>query len=467
MRNRTLISLFLLSTLLPNATYASTEPLAAPQLDGHALPPAARTAIDAMIAKGTPGVTVVFGGPGQETVRSDVGQIAADTRYPIASASKWLAAATVMALVDEGKLSLDKPVSTWLRGAKGTAGEVTLRQLLAQTSGVAGGLGELYDLKQDHRITLRQSADDVLARPLSTQPGTVFNYGGPGFQVAGAVVEAVTGHAWDEVFQSRIARPLGMTGTVWTHLKFGEATPPPAETRNPVLQGGAIGTADDYVRFLEMLAGKGTYKGHRVLSEQAVAEMMRDQTPSAKILPTNAALLENAHYGLGNWCETWDAQGHCTRSSSIGAFGTYPWVDLPTGRFGLVFINRQTDAFAVWPEILAIQAAADAVLGGKEAVAIADAPTADPLHYKVEFENADVRVLRIKYPAHSKGEMHDHPRSVTVFLTEGHLRMTMPGGKTMIGNVGKGASIFEEAGPHQPENLSDRDFEAVRIELKK
>ncbi|AXU19195.1 hypothetical protein C7W88_09375 [Novosphingobium sp. THN1] len=48
---------------------------------------------------------------------------------------------------------------------------------------------------------------------------------------------------------------------------------------------------------------------------------------------------------------------------------------------------------------------------------IPDAPTADPQHYTVEFENADVRILRIKYPAHSKGNMHDHPHSVTVMLT--------------------------------------------------
>lgn len=356
-RHFALLSVLLASAVPLGVAHAAEAPAAT------ALPPAAQVAVDAMIAKGTPGVTVVFGGPGHEAVRADVGQIAADTRYPIASASKWLVAATVMALVDEGKLTLDQPVSTWLRGVKGAADKVTLRQLLAQTSGVAGGLGELYDLKQDHRITLRQSADEVLARPLATTPGVVFNYGGPGFQVAGAVAEAVTGQTWEEVFQSRIARPLGMTGTQWAHLKFGDAIPPAAETRNPVLQGGAIGTADDYVRFVKMLSQKGQYEGRRVLSEKAVAEMMTDQTAAAKMLPTNAALLEKAHYGLGNWCETWDAKGHCTRSSSIGAFGTYPWVDMPTGRYGLVFINRQTDSFAVWPEVLAVQAAADAALG--------------------------------------------------------------------------------------------------------
>jgi quercetin dioxygenase-like cupin family protein len=98
---------------------------------------------------------------------------------------------------------------------------------------------------------------------------------------------------------------------------------------------------------------------------------------------------------------------------------------------------------------------------------IPDAPTADPEHYTVEFENADVRVLRIKYPAHSKGNMHDHPHSVTVFLTAGKLRMTMPDGKSMVGNVPKGVAVFEEAGPHQPENIADSNFEAVRIELKR
>jgi hypothetical protein len=62
--------------------------------------------------------------------------------------------------------------------------------------------------------------------------------------------------------------------------------------------------------------------------------------------------------------------------------------------------------------------------------------------------------------------MHNHPHSVTVFLTDGKLKMTFPGGKSMVGTVPAGAAVFEEAGPHQPENLLDKPFEAVRIELK-
>ena len=97
---------------------------------------------------------------------------------------------------------------------------------------------------------------------------------------------------------------------------------------------------------------------------------------------------------------------------------------------------------------------------------IADAVTADSKHYTIEFENEYVRVLRIHYGPHEHGNMHNHPHSTTVFLTDGRLKMTLPDGKTMVGTVKKGQVVWEEAGPHQPENLTDEPFEAVRIELK-
>jgi len=97
---------------------------------------------------------------------------------------------------------------------------------------------------------------------------------------------------------------------------------------------------------------------------------------------------------------------------------------------------------------------------------IPDAVTADGNHYKVEIENQFVRVLRIHYGPNETGNMHNHPHSVTVFLTDGKLKMTFPDGKSMVGTVPAGAAVFEEAGPHQPQNLLDKPFEAVRVELK-
>ena len=90
----------------------------------------------------------------------------------------------------------------------------------------------------------------------------------------------------------------------------------------------------------------------------------------------------------------------------------------------------------------------------------------DPKHYKVEFENDSVRVLRITYPAHEKSVMHHHPNSVAVFLTDGQSRFTLPGGKTQDAPMKAGVVQWTEAGEHLPENNGDKPFELVLVELK-
>src|SRR6202051_2588493 len=69
-----------------------------------------------------------------------------------------------------------------------------------------------------------------------------------------------------------------------------------------------------------------------------------------------------------------------------------------------------------------------------------DATKVDPKHYKVEFENDQVRVLRISYGPHEKSVMHSHPATVAVFLSDGQIKMTLPGGKAQDSWV-KGGSV--------------------------
>ena len=347
-----------LSVVLASSAVAQTSETTKTYViqQGAALPPSAVQAAEAMLAKGSGGFSVGIGLGGEVKSLVNFGDIQPDTQYPIASASKFLAAATVMAVVDDGKLQLDAPISTWLPKLPQAAGKLTLRQLLSQTSGLAGIKGEYYDLAQDHRITLEQSAMDVTQRPLVSVPSEVFAYGSPGFQLAGAVVEAATGQRWAKVFQDKIAGPLGMTHTYWTHLRLDSAEELPlAETLNPVLQGGAVSTTADYLRFLSMIAQDGVHEGERVLSRSSIDEMLKDQTPKAIMTPADANPIKNAHYSLGNWCESWDEAGGCLRNSSIGAFGAYPWVERKTGRFGIVFVYQRENAFRLWPQIEAIR----------------------------------------------------------------------------------------------------------------
>jgi len=90
----------------------------------------------------------------------------------------------------------------------------------------------------------------------------------------------------------------------------------------------------------------------------------------------------------------------------------------------------------------------------------------DPQHYKVEFENSQVRVLRIHYGPHEKSVMHWHPGAVAVFLTDGHAQFTLPDGHTQPADFKAGVAQWTAPGKHLPENLGDKPFELILVELK-
>ncbi len=105
------------------------------------------------------------------------------------------------------------------------------------------------------------------------------------------------------------------------------------------------------------------------------------------------------------------------------------------------------------PAMTAIQASQDSV-------------KVDPKHYKVEFQNDRVRVLRIKYGPKEKSVMHAHPANVAVFLTDGHSKFTFPDGKTSTTDIKAGGIQWADNEQHLPENTGSTPFELVLVELK-
>ena len=95
-----------------------------------------------------------------------------------------------------------------------------------------------------------------------------------------------------------------------------------------------------------------------------------------------------------------------------------------------------------------------------------DAVKADPKHYKVEFENDQVRVLRITYGPHEKSVMHAHPPSFAIYMTDGLVKMTLPDGKTMDSTAKAGGTQWDPGGVHLPENMSDKPFTVILVEMK-
>ena len=90
----------------------------------------------------------------------------------------------------------------------------------------------------------------------------------------------------------------------------------------------------------------------------------------------------------------------------------------------------------------------------------------DATHYKVEFENAQVRVLRIKVGPGEKSVMHQHPNAVAIFLTDVNGKFTFPNSTSEAVTSKAGDARWTPAITHLPENVGDQPFEVILVELK-
>ncbi len=253
----------------------------------------------------------------------------------IASAGKWLAAATIAAVVDEGKLSWDDKVKQWLPEFTDVKGEATLRQLLSHTAGYPDY--QPKGARTDNYQTLKESVAEIVKLAADTLPGTRFKYGGLAMQVAGRMAELATGKNWEVLFQDKIARPLGMFSTHFTPV---DETP----GHSPMLGGGARTSLSDYASFLKMIMNEGLFNGKRILSVKALKEMQSDQVGSARVGP--GEYVENTRatnrkdiYGLGQWREELNDKGEPSLIGSPGWAGAYPWIDKKNKVYGF-FLAR-------------------------------------------------------------------------------------------------------------------------------
>jgi len=247
---------------------------------------------------------------------ADLGDYTMQSRQPIASCSKWLSAALVMTFVDEGRLNLSDTVGKYLPllSAKGK-GNITIQQCLSHLTGIKEPpLKESFKDMKNVR-SMDQAVAYIAEMPMEGDPGKVFHYSSAGLQIAGAILEKISGKSFETLFAERIAGPLGMKNT-----DFG---------RGPVAMpaGGASSTPEDYMRFLVMILDKGVYNGARILSEKSVAEMQVNRlTPAVRVAYSPAEVGGGAEagtglgYGYGEW-----VMG--TAVTSPGLFGSFPWVD--------------------------------------------------------------------------------------------------------------------------------------------
>jgi CubicO group peptidase (beta-lactamase class C family) len=282
-----------------------------------------------------PGASILITQNNQVIYEDYFGNYKPETVVYIASAGKWLAAATVAAVVEEGQLSWDDKVVQWLPKFTDIKGQATLRQLFSHTSGYPDYQPKGND--RDDYQTLEESVKHIVPLPAETIPGTQFHYGGLAMQVAGRMAELATGKDFETIFQEKIAQPLGMKNTYFTPVDLGGG-------HSPMLGGGARSTLHDYAHFLEMIANDGMYKGRAVLKKTSVQEMQADQVKNA--LVRKGEYVENARglthkniYGLGEWREGLNDKNEAVLISSPSWAGAYPWIDKENKVFGFLLTH--------------------------------------------------------------------------------------------------------------------------------
>ena len=248
---------------------------------------------------------------------ADLEDYTADTRVQIASCSKWLSAALVMTFVDEGKLKLTDTIGKYLPVlAASGKGKITIAECLAhltaiQSPELKASLAALKTFKN-----MDDAIKNIAAMPMEGAHGKVFHYSNVGLQLAGSVIEKVSGQSFEQLFQDRIAKPLEMVNT-----SFG---------KSPVVlpAGGATSSAADYMNFQIMILTKGVYKGKRILSENSIRQMQINRITNDVKVAYSPAEAGDIGYGFGEWVpKNSTLSNPSTYVSSPGLFGSYPLVN--------------------------------------------------------------------------------------------------------------------------------------------
>jgi CubicO group peptidase (beta-lactamase class C family) len=260
-----------------------------------------------------------------------------DNVFWIASMTKMFAGASIMMLVDEGKVSLDNPVTRFIPQLekwmvveerdqshvllKALVRPVTVRHLLSHTSGLAG-MSELQQVTGADSTPLKARALSSVTGPLQWQPGEKYAYGNQGMNIAARIVEIVSGMPYEEFLQKRFFDPLGMTETTFWPSEaqiarlagaygpnkekngyarggIGFLTKPYSDRvhRFPEAAGGLFSTTHDILRYGLLLANDGELDGKRYLSHAAIDELRKEQTGTTKVNYSLGYHLRNGMFG--------------------------------------------------------------------------------------------------------------------------------------------------------------------------
>jgi CubicO group peptidase (beta-lactamase class C family) len=316
-----------------------------------------------------------------------------DVLFRVYSMTKPIVSVALMILLEEGRLSLKDPVSTYIPEfsktkvctGSGITGltlveqqpQMTLHHLLTHTAGLSYGwffdspvdglYRQAFPSPSPLDLSLQAFVERLTELPLLFQPGTQWRYS-MATDVVGYVVQIVSAMPLDEFLKQRIFKPLGMTDTDFyvptekvnrlaaiyaSETLYNPRLLPPSEvfwvgdvtqpTRMSSGGGGLVSTLADYLKFCACLLNKGVYEGGRLLSHKTLDWMTANHTPTLMPLKIGLDVLDHG-FGLGFSVRT--NLGQARNLSSVGEYGwfgaaqTYFWIDPAEDFIGLMMTQH-------------------------------------------------------------------------------------------------------------------------------
>lgn len=338
------------------------------------------------------GETVYTGAFGQRDRERDQ-PLELDTVFRIYSMSKPITSALILDLQEDGLLNLDDPVTKYIPelGAMmiASAAEdgkpvftpqttpMTVKDLMLHRAGIGYGIfgpvnpiEEMYEkaslFTRDEGLTAKMEKLSKL--PLIAQPGEGWYYS-YGIDVLGRVAEIASEENLDELLETRIFNPLGMTDTgfqvrddqkerfasnyllkddnTYVLLEDGQTSPylEPAVFQSG--GGGLVSTLDDYAKFAQMLLDGGIYNGHRILDETTVKMMTSNRMDADdKFMMDWIGESDTTGFGYGGSVQIADSPEQVAKDGrAIGQYGwggmarTQFWIDEPNKAFGIMMLQ--------------------------------------------------------------------------------------------------------------------------------
>src|ERR1700733_3062672 len=334
--------------------------------------------------------TTYSGAFGKRDSKSGV-DVNADCLFVIASMTKPITSVAAMQLVEQGKLKLDEPASTYIKelgslqvlhGFDASSGKpilkpatkpVTLRTLLTHTSGFCYDtwFADMLRWEKETGTSLPLGTVAPLT-PLMFEPGSRWQYG-TSADWSGRLVETVSGLTLEEYFQKNILGPLGMHDTsflvpaakfdrlVSEYTRGGDGAGPLKENPRTLPQppkafnggGGLYSTAGDYVRFMQMILRRGQGpKGEPILQPKTVDVMATIQTghlSCGKLKTARPSISSDVDFhpgfkdgfGFGFLINSKAYDGGRSAGSLAwaGIANTYFWIDPKKGVAGVIMMQ--------------------------------------------------------------------------------------------------------------------------------